>query len=257
MKTSGQRLTCSEKDAEYLISYINNVLLPASKEFLPLMEDNKVMLHHCFSFNFILAHAIDYIVFIVEKDGKSVRAKFIKEFDKKYHVDKAIHINNKFRLLDAVNNSFKHVELKKSRYPDLINQYGNLNFHCLEPKDGKVYFDMPSYKFDYCRVVLRPVAAIFDCDIEKIRDVISFINGDYCGSTGSGNFVYDYEPSDAIDRMIDYCNAPCLECGETENCECENFVYNSNQGQHRPDVDPNFDFDDVMSNISGTREWGK
>ena len=221
------------------------------------MKNNDVMLHHCFSFNSILAHAIDYIVFIAQKNGNASRGKFIKEFDEKYRVDKAIHINNKFMLLDAVNNSFKHVELDKKRYSDLIKQYGSLSFHSLKPKDGKVYFDMPSYKFDYCRVVMRPISAIFDCDLKTTWDVINFINGDYCGSTGSGIFVYDYEPWDAIDRMIDYCNAPCIECGETEDCECEKFIYDGNQGQHRPDVDPKFDFDDVMSNISGTREWSK
>lgn len=257
MSNQEEHNTLHHEDAAYLLSYINNVLIPASKEFFELLDEDKVMLHHAFSFTTILTHAIDYMIFIAKKIGSATRTNFIKEFDEKYYVDRAIHINNKFRLLDAINNSFKHVELDQTRYPDLIEQYGKLSFHSLKPKDGKIYFEMPSYKFDYCRVVLRPIAAIFKCDLKTTRNVIEFIEGKICGSTGYGNFSYEYEPRDAIDRMIDYCSASCVECGESDKCECENFIYDNKKGQRRPDIDPKFDFDDVMSKISGTREWSK
>lgn len=246
----------SDEDAQYLLSYINDVLVPSSKEFFNLLDDNNVLLHHAFSFNAILTHAIDYMVFIAKKTGKATRTQFIKEFDEKYSVDGSIHINNKFRLQDAVNNSFKHVELDttQSRYHDLIEKYGELTFHSLKAKDGKVFFDMPSYKFDYSRVVLRPIAAIFDCGLSTTEDINDFINGRVYGSTGYGDFDYAYEPHDAIDRMIDACNPQCMDCGEGgDECDCPNFVYGEHQGEFVADTDPNFDFDDVMSHISSSR----
>jgi hypothetical protein len=247
-----------EEDAKYLLSYINDVLIPSSKEFFSLLDDNKVVLHHAFSFNAILAHAIDYMVFIANKVSDANRKDFISKFDQRYGVDGCAHINNKFRLLDAVNNSFKHVELEQKRYSDLIEIYGELSFHSLAPIEGKIFFKSSSYKFDYSRVVMRPIAAIFDCGLKTTNDVDDFINGRICGSTGYGYFDYDYEPHDAIDRMIDACNPECMDCGEGgDDCDCPNFIYGNDRGEFSSNTDPNFDFDDVMSNISGTREWSK
>lgn len=247
-----------EKDAQYLLAYLRNVLIPASDEFFSYLNCNELQLHHAFSFNAILAHAIDYMVFITKKMTNASRGEFIKSFDKRYAVDGCNHINNKFALLDAVNNSFKHVELDRNRYKNLVEKYGNLSFHSLKHEQGKVFFDMPSYKFDYSRVVLRPVAAIFNCGLETTNDIDDFINGRKCGSTGYGHFDYEYEPHDAIDRMIDYCSSECMDCGEdSENCDCPSFIYGKNIGEFNPNIDPCFDFNDVMSNISGTREWSK
>lgn len=247
-----------DEHGKYFLSYLNDVLIPSSKEFFSLLDSNKLMLHHAFSFNAILAHAIDYMVFIAQKHSDISRKIFVSNFDKRYAVDGSIHISNKFSLLDAVNNSFKHVELDKRRYTQLIDIYGDLSFHCLKSNDGKIFFDMPSYKFDYARVVLRPIAAIFDCELKTTKDVDDFINGLICGSTGYGSFEYDYEPHDAIDRMIDACNAKCKNCNEDgNNCDCLTFVYGKNHGKYSPDIDPNFEFNDVMSQISGTREWRK
>jgi len=248
----------SEEDAKYLLSYINDVLIPSSDEFFKLLNCNKVKLHHAFSFNAILAHAVDYMVFIAKKMTSASRGAFIKNFDERYSVDGCVHINNKFALLDGVNNSFKHVELDKERYSALIKKYGALSFHSLKGKEGKIFFDMPAHRFDYSRVVLRPIAAIFNCGLKSTNDIDDFINGRICGSTGYGYFDYDYEPHDAIDRMIDHCNPECMDCGEGGNdCDCPNFIYGANKGSFNPNTDPSFDFDDVMSNISGTREWSK
>ena len=81
-----------ESDAKYFLSYINDVLIPSSEEFFGLLDDNKVLLHHAFSFNAILAHAIDYIVFIAKKAAKASRKEFISQFDSRYHVDGCDHI---------------------------------------------------------------------------------------------------------------------------------------------------------------------
>lgn len=161
-------------------------------------------------------------------------------------------------MLDAVNNSFKHVELNHKRYPDLIKEYGDLTFHSLKGHNGKIFFEAPSYQFDYCRVVMRPIAKTFDCGLKISNDIDDFINGRICGSTGYRHFNYDYEPHDAIDRMIDACNPECMDCGEYgDDCDCPNFTYGEHKGEFNGNVDSNFGFDDVMSQISGTREWNK
>lgn len=248
----------NEKDTDYLLSYLDNVLIPASEEFFRLLPGNCLKLYHVFSFNAILAHAVDYMVFIAKKKTSVSRGVFIKCFDVRYSVDGCRYINNKFSLLDAINNSFKHVELDKSRYKHLTELYGDLSFHSLKFDQGKVFFEMPSYRFDYSRVVLRPIAAIFNCGLESESDIDDFINGKICGSTGYGNFDYDYEAHDAIDRMIDYCSPQCMDCGEDEDsCDCPNFIYGRKKGQFMPNTDQYFDFEDVISNISGTREWEK
>lgn len=248
----------AESDANYFLSYINDLLIPSSEEFFSLLDNNKVLLHHAFSFNAILAHAIDYMVFIAKKATKANRKDFISQFDNRYHVDGCDHINNKFKLLDAINNSFKHVELEQKRYSDLIEIYGDITFHSLTPSEGKIFFKSSSYKFDYCRVVMRPIASIFNCGLKTVNDVDDFINGRICGSTGYGHFYCDNQPQDAIDRMIDACNSECMDCGEGVNdCDCQNFIYGASRGEFSSNTDPDFDFDDVMSNISGTREWRK
>lgn len=128
-------------------------------------------LHHVFSFNAILAHAVDYMLFIAKKKTSTNRKCFIKSFDERYAIDGCSHINNKFALLDAVNNSFKHVELDKNRYKHLTERYEDLSFHSFKPDQGKVFFDMPSYRFDYSRVVLRPIAAIFNAPLGSTHTV--------------------------------------------------------------------------------------
>jgi hypothetical protein len=247
------------EDAKYLISYINDVLKPASNDFFNLLDDNKLQLHQAFSFNSILAHAIDYMVFIATKQNEGItRSHFLKNFDDIYSVAGCKHINNKFSLLDAVNNSFKHVELELKRYKKLIDEYGELSFKSIKSKDGKIFFSMPLHSFDYARVVLRPVAKIFHCGITSTENVDDFINGRIRGSSGYGSFSYEYEPFDAIDRMIDYCNPECMDCGEGgDDCNCPSFVYSDKRGQFNPNIDPRFEFTDVMSEISGTREWSK
>lgn len=255
-----QKIEMSEvntNEAEYLISYVNEVVKPSSEEFYERLKSNNLKLHQTFSFNAVLAHAIDYLVFLVRNIPGQTRSKFIKEFDRKYSVEGALHINNKFCLVDAVNNSFKHVELNKNRYKDLIERYGDLTFKCLSSENGKVFFVTSKYKFDYGRVVLRPIREVFNVDIKEHHDVISFLNGIHHGFTGQGVFVHDYEPWDAIDRMIEYCSAPCIDCGEINECHCSTYKYDTDEGKYNPDVDPNFDFDDAMSHISGTREWSK
>ena len=38
----------NDDEAKYLLSYINDVLVPSSKDFMELLTNNQVMLHHAF-----------------------------------------------------------------------------------------------------------------------------------------------------------------------------------------------------------------
>ncbi|MFH4135072.1 hypothetical protein WAI79_21925, partial [Acinetobacter baumannii] len=78
------------EDAKYFLSYKNDVLIPASQEFFEFLDENKLKIHHVFSFNAILAHAIDYMVFIAQKHSNISRKNFIRSFDEKYAVDGCI-----------------------------------------------------------------------------------------------------------------------------------------------------------------------
>lgn len=240
-----------DSDADYLISYLKNVFQPSYREFSDILESNKLRLHHVFSFNAIVAHAIDYMVFVEKKFGNTSRTKSLQGFDEKYEVEGTIFIGNKFTLIDAVNNSFKHVELSEDRYKELIAVYGLLSFKSLIESSGKVYFKMAEHRFDYARVILRPVAAIFDIEIESKDSLIDFINGDCYGCVDNGLSNHDYDQYDAIDRMTEYCNPLCGDCGEGgDTCECLEYIFNGSPGESNPIQDPFFDFDNVMSSIS-------
>lgn len=246
------------KNIEYLSNYINNIVQPAGEEFLVLLQNNNLQLHHAYSLNFILAHALDHMVYSPNPNEQK-RCAYLIDFDRKYQVEGSNHLNNKFQLLDVVNNSLKHVVLDIKRYRHIIETYGDINSMSLQAENGKVFLKTKNYTFDYGRVVLRPVYQVFDCDLSDPEDIIEFINGDLFGCFGYDIFEDDYEADNAIDRMIAHCNPICMDCGELgDACECPSFVYGDKPGFFNPvDQDPNFDFNSVMSQISGTRDWKK
>jgi hypothetical protein len=60
------------------------------------------------------------------------------------------------------------------------------------------------------------------------------------------------DAADAIDQMIVACNPECEDCGEAEDeCRCELYVYDGVPGRFQPCFNASFDFDTVMSRISG------
>jgi len=248
-----------EQKCKYFIEYVDKMILPSADEFFNLVDKNQLKVYKAFSFNSILAHAIDYMALIsntmlIENQQKPKRRpEYVKIFDHNYMVEGAEHINNKFRLVDAINNSFKHVELDKSRYPDLTKEYGPFSFLSLRESKGKVFFEGRKYRFDYSRVVIRPIFYIFNCDLKSTNDVIQFVNGEQFGVLPSAIGNYDYAPEDAIDRMVDNVNPLCMDCGECgEDCDCSNFVYAGKSSDFNPEIDPMFEFDEVMGQISGS-----
>lgn len=260
-----QPLTKDLKDAiDYFINYINKIVIPSKKEFDSLLKNNEIQLYQAYSFSAIYAHAIDYMVFIDKEVNKTSRGKFINKFDKFYSIEGSIHISNKFKLLDAVNNSFKHVELNPERdsNKEVLRIYGKMTFDCLQENNGKIFFITEKYKFDYCRIVLKPIINVFNITFRDVNDVINFINGKRYGVMfykESVNYDPEYnEPYNAIDRMIEYCDPRCLDCDEFQNeCDCKEFLYDGKKSKSNLHIDENFDFNETMSQISGSREWSR
>lgn len=213
-------------------------------------------LHQVYGTNLFLAHAVDYLLAIRKADGNGPegRQAFLKQFDELYFVEGARFKNCKFELIDAINNSLKHIRLDAGRYTHLSERYGPMSFRNLIEENGLVLCLLEGYRFDYARVVLRPAyRALSGLDLGSIEDVLEFSRGCVVvdGWTPEEALMNSDDPADAIDQMILYVNPTCIDCGEGEaECHCGQFVYDGQSGDFSPLNYP-MDFDLVMSRISG------
>lgn len=236
-------------------SYHDRILLPAADSFRRSLDDGQVRLHEVFGTNLFAAHAIDYLLAIRKADEVSGgRTDLVKCFDEVFFVGGGRFQNGKFRLVDAINNALKHVEIDPNRshhYRDMVESYGPVSFQCLTEDNGRVICFLEGYRFDYSRVVLRPVLdALADRRLDDVEDVLEFARGGY-------ELAMEAQDDDPIDQMIEYCNPVwvCGDCGEGESdCVCAEYVYEGASGEFAPILDDTFDFDEVMSRISG--EYG-
>lgn len=233
------------------LAYLEKILCPSAQPFLQKVSANKVELHDAFGINLFLAHAVDYIQAIRQAAGtKESRKELVRDFDSRFGVTGIRIGSRKFELIDVVNNALKHIQLDKSRYRALIEKYGTISFNCLTPEDGRVICILEGYRFDYSRVVLRPVIeALSGWHFSDLESVLDFAHGDaICGNYQA----YINDDDDPIDQMIAYCNPVCDDCAEPEtDCLCATFVYDGEKGAFTPCFNHNFDFDTVMSQISG------
>lgn len=242
-----------EQSCGDFLLFLRTILRPAAEEFEARLFAKDMRLHHVFQTNVLAAHMIDYLVAIQKAAGKEVtRRELVREFDRLYAVEGAEYLNRKFQLVDAVNNALKHIELDKQRgtNQEPIQQYGPIGFRCLREEGGLVLFGAGKYRFDFARVALRPVLAVVTPrEFEEVEDVVDFALG-RCADADVLD-AYDDDP-DPIDQMIDYCNPTCLDCGEGgDDCRCSEFRYDGKSGDFRGNWDESFDFDAVMSRISG------
>lgn len=231
-------------------AYLENILRPASAEFFRKVSKNEVSLHDAFGTNLFVAHAVDYIKAVRVAAGlQEGRAKLVREFDERFSVAGTRLGNRKFELIDAVNNALKHIQLAENRYQEVVSSYGSISFSCLIQHEGRVLCLLDGYRFDYARVVLRPaIHALTGWDFGSPESVVDFACGDFVMETLSPHSEWD----DPIDQMIAHCSPSCEDCDEPEdNCMCATFVYAGKNGSFMPALDPNFDFDEVMSRISG------
>ncbi|PZP99180.1 MAG: hypothetical protein DI587_11005 [Variovorax paradoxus] len=215
-----------------------------------------------FAANFYLAHAIDYLLRIRSADAGSLqpRGAFVKKFDELFSVPGGRFQNCKFELIDAINNSLKHIELDAHRYTALLERYGAMSFRNLVEEEGLVLCLLSGYRFDYARVVLRPAyRALSGWDLDSSEDILEFARGDFAIDDWKAvdELMASDDPSDAIDQMIAHCNPSCDDCGQQEEaCRCAEFVYEGEGGSFHSRFRADFDFDLVMSRISGAYRPG-
>lgn len=235
------------------VQYLRLILAPAMKELETGMDARNLRLHQVFGANLYLAHAVDYILKIRDAAGLGgKRMKFLNEFDTLYSVEGARFGNRKFELIDAINNALKHIRLDPIRYERLEKQYGPISFQSLVEQEGEVFCILESYRFDYVRVVIRPAwNALNSWRLEGTEDVFSFA----CTTEAKWAQAERFSASDwddPIDAMIEHLNPVCGDCGKYESdCRCSHYVYEGEKGEFMPAFNGSFDFDDVMSRISG------
>ena len=237
----------------YYFDYHHSILLPSLKDLYCKVTDNELRLHQAIGFNMILAHALDYLLAIEKARGLEKNKKdLMKQLDEGYAVEGGKFRNGKFLLIDAVNNSIKHIHLNNSRYKKIINEYGHMSFRLLVEKSGIIYFRTKNYQFDYGRVVLRNISEVLNFSYDDPEIIIGTLDCEpieYCPP----DYLDPSDPTTAIDRMVDYCNPVCLDCGEgEEECNCEKFLYGEENGEFSPVFDDDFDLQSTMSEIGSS-----
>ena len=114
-----------EKCLRDYFDYHCSILLPALDELENKIEDNKLKLHQAIGFNMILSHALDYFLAIQNSrfEDQIYRKSLMKHLDNGYSIEGGKFTNGKFQLIDAVNNSIKHINLDNNRYKKIIKEY--------------------------------------------------------------------------------------------------------------------------------------
>lgn len=231
--------------------YVKAIFEPATQSFLQLLEKRDVSLHEVYGVNLFVAHAVDYIWAIRLANGTiEKRSTLVKKFDEVFSIEGARFQNKKFELIDAVNNSLKHIQLDGKRYPELVRLYGDISFNSLVQDGKRVLCILEGYRFDYARVVLRPaIRALTNWNFEDAEAVLEFASG----NVAIEGTIVDHDFDDPIDQMIAYANPTCDDCGETSDlCACGTYTYDGKAGTFTSDFSKSFDFDFVMSRISGS-----
>jgi hypothetical protein len=231
--------------------YIKAIFEPATQSFLRLLEERGVSLHEVYGANLFVAHAVDYILAIRRANGATEhRSALVKKFDEVFTIEGARFQNKKFELIDAVNNALKHIQLDGQRYPELVRLYGDISFNSLVQDGNRVLCILEGYRFDYARVVLRPaINALSDWNLENPEAILEFASGNVATEGSIVNHDFD----DPIDQMIAYANPTCDDCGESsDSCACATYTYNGEAGTFTSNFSTSFDYDSVMSRISGT-----
>lgn len=241
--------------ADYL-QYLHVILEPAMAALQADMDARQVVLHQVFGANLFVAHAVEYIQAIRKADGVNEgRLDFVRRFDQLFCVGGTRLRNRKFELIDAINNALKHIRLEPRRYRDLEKHYGPISFQSLYEDKGRVLCILEGYRFDYARVVLLPAyRALANWDFRNTADVLEFSRGEFEVDDWSADdeLMTSDDPTDAIDQMIAAFAPTCIHCDEGEiECVCAEYVFEGEKGQFEPRFCADFNFDRVMSRISG------
>jgi hypothetical protein len=249
-------MTSSIRDAcDDYKHYIEFILEPAKEELEAKVRNNEVLLHQAFGVNLIVAHSVDYLQAIRSAAGiKESRTDLVKSFDEKFAVSGAYLSNRKMELIDAINNALKHIRVDPRRYKSLGERYGQISFQSLVEDEGRVLCHLENYRFDYCRVVLLPaLRALANWEFDSAESVLEFAKGEVVIWHGGYSDTYDpFDPSTAIDRMIEICSSPCKNCEEdADACRCSQYVFAGDEGRFEPLYSASEgEFEELMNHIS-------
>lgn len=249
--------TAVEQACADLAQYLSAILDPAMQELLAQAGARTATLHAAYGANLFLAHAVDYIQAIRRASGiQEDRIALVRTFDKIFAVGGARIKDRKFELIDALNNALKHIRLDPHRYRNVEREYGSVSFQSLYVDEGRVICVLEGYRFDYVRMVLEPAyRALANWSFESTDDVVAFARGEVAVDDGWSQddaLMASSDPMDAIDQMIVANNPKCVDCDQyEEDCVCAQFVYSGETGHFEPVTRLDFDFDAVMSRISG------
>jgi hypothetical protein len=237
-----------------LLHYIRTIVEPARQDLQASVDAGTVALHRLYGANLCVAHAVDYIFAIRKADGfKGKRKDLVPDMDKVLSVEGARIRNQKFELIDAVNNAFKHIRIEPDWYPDVIRKYGEVSFQSLVQDEGRVLCILKGYRFDYARAVLLPAfEALCDWNFSSIEDIRRFARGEFVVLSTDEYACVDSDWDDPIDDMHDLVHPRCLNCGEYQaDCQCAEYVFDGKRGRFESRFVSDEEFDDVMSRISG------
>jgi hypothetical protein len=241
------------EDYRHFLTYI---LRPALKDLEERVRNDAVMLHHAYGANLLAAHSVDYLLAIRKANGMSdSRTKLVNTFDEKFAVPGAYLRNRKMELIDAINNGLKHIRIDQERYKTVGERYGEISFQSLVAHKGCVMCHLDKYRFDYCRVVLLPaLRTLADSDVSSNIYILEFAMGDFeVESVPDLDDLYDpYDPSTAIDRMIELSSSPCANCKQSaDECRCSEYIFDGTNGRYEPLYKASAsEIEDLMSRIS-------
>lgn len=233
--------------------YHHSILLPALDDLEERVEERNLRLHQAIGLNMVISHALDYLLAIECARGNKIgRKKLMEKMDKYFSIAGGKFVNGKFQLIDAVNNSVKHINLDANRYEKLVTEYGPMSFRLLTEVEGSIFFVTRKFKFDYGRVVLRNVSQILNFSYDEPDCILALLDGENLVIPMDEPFNPS-DPATAIDRMISHCNPECKDCGELElECNCDKFVYGVSNGEFCPHINQNFDCEAVMREIGSS-----
>lgn len=234
--------------------YHKNILKKAISSFFDNFNQNKIGLNDAYAITFFVAHSIDYIHAIrneINKVPKSnhhkKRKDTIKILDEMFlrvsireienengESETNLTINKPFLLIDAINNSLKHIEINKDRHKEITNDYGAFTFENIKEKNNKIIFQSKNDKFyfDYIRITLKPVL-IFILNYLTFEDnycdeVINLESSYEKEENGKMKLSHEYEDElKEWDNIIKIINKKIEVEDSMMVAENENFIFSS------------------------------
>ncbi|MNG14067.1 hypothetical protein D3C84_977940 [compost metagenome] len=102
-------------------------------------------------------------------------------------------------------------------------------------------------------MLLPALRALANWEFNSAESVLEFAKGEVIIWHGSYPDTYDpFDPSTAIDRMIEICSSPCKNCEEdADACRCSQYVFAGDEGRFEPLYSASEgEFEELMNHIS-------